>query len=177
MKTSISGSITSCQTKKIKYMKERLKMIFDRIDILFVCIVFGLCIAVAEAYMGFWKGFAQCFMITFLITEVCYILRCNKKLNNELIETKEKLKEAEKELDVANQRCAWRQKLIGLYSLLVKKRNAQFECEHAKLNYCKHKITSKELAQVMNRTDKEISDISDKISELTKELNELYAKK
>ena len=29
----------------------------------------------------------------------------------------------------------------------------------------------------MNRTDKEISEISDKISELTKELNELYAKK
>ena len=123
--------------------------------------------------MGFWKGFAQCFVMTFLITEVCYTTRCNEKLKKELIEANWRRNDTEKELDVANQRCAWRQKLIGLYSLLVKKRNAQFECEHAKLNYCKHKITSKELAQVMNRTDKEISEISDKISELTKDLNKL----
>ena len=163
--------------KKIKSMKERLQMIFDRIDLLVDCIVFGCSLTVAEAYMGFWKGFAQCFMMTFLITEVCYILRCNEKLSNELIEANWRRNDTEKELDVANQRCAWRQKLIVLYSLLVKKRNAQFECEHAKLNYCKHKITSKELAQVMNRTDKEISEISDKIYDLTKDLNELYAKK
>ena len=159
--------------KKIKYIKERLKMIFDRIDIFVVCIVFGCCLTVAEAYMGLWKEFAQCFIMTFLITEVCYTTRCNEKLKKELIEANLIRNDTEKELDVANQRCAWRQKLIVLYSLLVKKRNAQFECEHAKLNYCKYKITSKELAQVMNRTDKEISEISDKISELTKELNEL----
>lgn len=159
--------------KKIKYMKERFKMIFDRIDIFVVCIVFGCCLTVAEAYMGLWKEFAQCFVMTFLITEVCYTTRCNEKLKKELIEANLRRNDTEKELDVANQRCAWRQKLIVLYSLLVKKRNAQFECEHAKLNYCKYKITSKELAQVMNRTDKEISEISDKISELTKELNEL----
>lgn len=152
-------------------------MIFDRIDILVVCIVFGCCLTVAEAYIGFWKGFAQCFVMTFLIAEVCYTLRCNEKLKKELIEANWKRNDAEKQLDVANERCAWRQKLIDLYSLLVKKRNAQFECEHAKLNYCKYKITSEELASVMNRTDKEISEISDKISELTKELNELYAKK
>ena len=159
--------------KKIKYMKEIFKMIFDRIDIFVVCIVFGCCLTVAEAYMGLWKEFAQCFIMTFLITEVCYTTRCNEKLKKELIEANLRRNDTEKELDVANQRCAWRQKLIVLYSLLVKKRNAQFECEHAKLNYCKYKITSKELAQVMNRTDKEISEISDKISELTKELNEL----
>ena len=159
--------------KKIKYMKERFKMIFDRIDIFVVCIVFGCCLTVAEAYMGLWKEFAQCFIMTFLITEVCYTTRCNEKLKKELIEANLRRNDTEKELDVANQRCAWRQKLIVLYSLLVKKRNAQFECEHAKLNYCKYKITSKELAQVMNRTDKEISEISDKISELTNELNEL----
>ena len=163
--------------KKIKYMKERFKMIFDRIDIFVVCIVFVCLLTVAEAYMGFWEGFAQCFVMTFLITEVCYTTRCNEKLKKELIEANWRRNDTEKELDVANQRCAWRQKLIVLYSLLVKKRNAQFECEHAKLNYCKHKITSKELAQVMNRTDKEISEISNKISELTKDLNELYSKK
>ena len=158
-------------------MKERLKMIFDRIDIFVVCIVFGCYLTVAEAYIGFWKGFAQCFVMTFLITEVCYTLRCNEKLKKELIEANWRQNDTEKVLDVANKRCAWRQKLIDIYSLLVKKRNAQFECEHAKLNYCKYKITSEELASVMNRTDKEISEISDKISELTKKLNELYAKK
>ena len=163
--------------KKIKYMKERFKMIFDRIDIFVVCIVFVCFLTVAEAYMGFWKGFAQCFVMTFLITEVCYTTRCNENLKKELIEANWRRNDTEKELDVANQRCAWRQKLIVLYSLLVKKRNAQFECEHAKLNYCKYKITLKELASVMNRTDNEISEISDKISELTKDLNELYAKK
>lgn len=158
-------------------MKERFKMIFDRIDILVVCIAFGCILTVAEAYMGFWKGFAQCFVMTFLITEVCYTTRCNEKLKKELIEANWRRNDTEKVLDVANKRCAWRQKLIDLYSLLVKKRNAQFECEHAKLNYCKYKITLEELVSVMNRTDKEISEISNKISEITKEFYELYAKK
>ena len=82
-------------------MKERFKMIFDRIDIFVVCIVFGCCLTVAEAYMGFWKWFAQFFVMTFLITEVCYTTRCNEKLKKELIETKEKLNEAEKDSDTA----------------------------------------------------------------------------
>ena len=158
-------------------MKERFKMIFDRIDIFVVFIIILTCVCIAEAFLGLWNIFADCFITTLLISEVCYTTRCNEKLKKELIEANLRRNDTEKELDVANQRCAWRQKLIVLYSLLVKKRNAQFECEHAKLNYCKYKITSKELAQVMNRTDKEISEISDKISELTKELNELYAKK
>lgn len=148
-------------------------MIFDRIDIFVVCIILGSCVCITEAFLGFWNIFADCFIMTFLVSEVCYALRCNEKLKKELIEANWKRNDAEKQLDVANERCAWRQKLIDLYSLLVKKRNAQFECEHAKLNYCKYKITSEELVSVMNRTDKEISEISDKISELTKDLNEL----
>lgn len=155
-------------------MKERLKMIFDRIDIFVVCIVFGCCLTIAEVFIGTWRGFVHCFIMTFLITEVCYTLRCNEKLKKELIETNWRRNFAEKELDVANKRCAWRQKLIDLYSLLIEKRNAQFECEHAKLNYCKYKITLEELVSVMNRTDKEISEISDKIVELKKELREFY---
>ena len=151
-------------------MKERLKMIFDRIDIFVVCIIFWCCLTIAWVFIGTWGGFVLLFFMTSLITEVCYTLRCNEKLKKELIEANWRRNDTEKELDVANQRCAWRQKLIDLYSLLVKKRNAQFECEHAKLNYCKYKITSEELVSVMNRTDKEISEISDKISELTKKL-------
>lgn len=91
-------------------MKERLKMIFDRIDIFVVCIILGSCLTVAEAYMGFWKGVAQCFIMTFLITEVCYTLRCNEKLKKELTEANWRRNVIEKGLDVANQRCAWRQK-------------------------------------------------------------------
>lgn len=151
-------------------MKERLKMIFDRIDIFVVCIIFWCCLTIAWVFIGTWGWFVLLFFMTSLITEVCYTLRCNEKLKKELIEANWRRNDTEKELDVANQRCAWRQKLIDLYSLLVKKRNAQFECEHAKLNYCKYKITSEELVSVMNRTDKEISEISDKISELTKKL-------
>ena len=163
--------------KKIKYMKERFKMIFDRIDIFVVCIVFGCCLTVAVAYIGFWKGFAQCFMITFLITEVCYTSRCNEKLQIELIETKEKLKESEKESDTTIHHIVEKDKIIRFYVLLEMLWRERWTCEHAKVNYCKYKITLEELVSVMNRTDKEISEISDKISELTKDLNELYAKK
>lgn len=163
--------------KKIKYMKERFKMIFDRIDILVVCIVFGCSLTVSEAYMGFWKGFAQCFMITFLITEVCYILRCNEKLNNELIETKEKLNEAEKDSDTAIHQIVEKNKIIRFYVLLEMLWMEKWTCEHAKVNYCKYRITLRQLIDAMNHSDKRCDEISNKISELTKELNELYAKK
>lgn len=149
-------------------------MIFDRIDIFVVCIIFWCCLTIAWVFIGTWGGFVLLFLMTSLITEVCYTLRCNEKLKKELIEANWRRNYAEKELDVANKRCAWRQKLIDLYSLLIEKRNAQFECEHAKLNYCKYKITLEELVSVMNRTDKEISEISDKIVELNKELSEFY---
>ena len=158
-------------------MKERLKMIFDRIDIFVVCIVFGCCLTVAEAYIGFWKGFAQCFIMTFLITEVCYTLRCNEKLKKELIETKEKLKEAEKESDTAIHQIVKKSRIIRFYVLLEMLWRERWTCEHAKVNYCKRKITSRQLVDAMNHAEKEESEISDKISELTKELNELYAKK
>ena len=163
--------------KKIKYIKERLKMIFDRIDIFVVCIVFVCCLTVAEAYMGFWKGFAQCFVMTFLITEVCYTTRCNEKLKKELIETKEKLNEAEKESDTAIHQIVENSRTIRLYVLLEMLWRERWSCEHAKVNYCKHRITLRQLIDVMNHSDKMCDKISNKISELTKELNELYAKK
>ena len=163
--------------KKIKYMKERFKMIFDRIDIFVVCIVFVCFLTVAEAYMGFWKGFAQCFVMTFLITEVCYTTRCNEKLKKELIETKEKLKEAKKESDTAIHQIVKKSRIIRFYVLLEMLWRERWTCEHAKVNYCKHRITLRQLIDVMNYSDKMCDDISNKISELTKEFNELYAKK
>lgn len=158
-------------------MKERLKMIFDRIDIFVVCIVFGCCLTIAEAYIGFWKGFAQCFVMTFLITEVCYTLRCNEKLQIELIETKEKLKDAESELESANRQITKKSKVANFYTLLMKLWRERWKCERDKVNYCKRKITSRQLVDAMNHAEKEESEISDKISELTKELDELYDKK
>ena len=159
--------------KKIKYMKERFKMIFDRIDIFVVCIVFGCCLTVAEAYMGLWKGFAQCFVMTFLITEVCYTTRCNEKLQIELIETKEKLKEAEKESDTAIHQIVKKSRIIRFYVLLEMLWRERWTCEHAKVNYCKHRITLRQLIDVMNHSDKMCDEISNKISEITKDLNEL----
>lgn len=35
-------------------------MIFDRIDIFVVCIVFGCCLTIAEAFIGTWGGFVFC---------------------------------------------------------------------------------------------------------------------
>ena len=163
--------------KKIKYIKERLKMIFDRIDIFVVCIVFVCCLTVAEAYMGFWKGFAQCFVMTFLITEVCYTTRCNEKLKKELIDTKEKLNEAEKESDTAIHQIVENSRTIRFYVLLGILWRKRWSCEHAKVNYCKHRITLRQLIDVMNHSDKMCDKISNKISELTKEMDELYAKK
>ena len=163
--------------KKIKYMKEIFKMIFDRIDIFVVCIVFGCCLTVAEAYMGLWKGFAQCFVMTFLITEVCYTTRFNEKLKKELIDTNEKLKEAEKESDTAIHQIVKKSRIIRFYVLLEMLWRERWTCEHAKVNYCKHRITLRQLIDAMNHSDKMCDEISNKISELTNDLNELYAKK
>ena len=154
-------------------MKEILKMIFDRIDIFVVCIVFGFCITVAEAYMGFWKGFVQCFVMTFLIIEVCYTTRCNEKLKKELIETEEKLKDAEKESDSAIHQIVKKGRIIRFYVLLEMLWMERWECEHAKVNYCKRKITSRQLVDAMNHFDKRCDEISNKLYELTKDLNEL----
>lgn len=152
-------------------------MIFDRIDIFVVCIVIGLCFCIVEAFLGIWDVFADCFVITLLATEVCYTLRCNEKLQIELIETKEKLKDAESELESAHLEIAKKIKFVNVYTLLMKLWRERWKCERAKVNYCKRKITSRQLVDAMNHAEKECSEISDKISELTKELNELYAKK
>ena len=173
MKTSTSGSITSFQTKKIKYMKERLKMIFDRIDIFVVCIILGCCLTIAEVFIGTLGGFVNCFIITFLITEVCYTTRCNEKLKKELIDTKEKLKEAEKESDTAIHQIVKKSRIIRLYVLSEMFWMEKWTCEHAKVNYCKHRITLRQLIDAMNLSYKRCDEISKKISELTRDLNKL----
>lgn len=147
-------------------------MIFDRIDIFVVGIILGTCVCIAEAFLGFWNIFADCFIMTFLISEVCYTKRCNEKLQIELIETKEKLKDAEKELDTAIHQIVEKNRIIRFYVLLEILWRKRWSCEHAKVNYCKHRITLRQLIDVMNHSDKMCDEISNKISELTKELNE-----
>lgn len=154
-------------------MKERLKMIFDRIDIFVVCIILGCCLTIAEVFIGTWGGFVHCFIMTFLITEVCYTLRCNEKLEIDLIEAKEKLKETEKESDTAIHQIVKKGRIIRFYVLLEMLWMERWECEHAKVNYCKRKITSRQLVDAMNHFDKRRDEISNKLYELTKDLNEL----
>ena len=148
-------------------------MIFDRIDIFVVCIILGSCLCIAEAFLGIWDVFADCFVITLLATEVCYTLRCNEKLKIELIETKEKLKKAEKESDTAIHQIVKKSRIIRFYVLLEMLWRERWTCEHAKVNYCKHRITLRQLIDAMNRSDKMCDEISHKISELAKDLNEL----
>lgn len=157
-------------------MKERLKIIFDRIDIFVVCIILGSCLCIAEAFLGIWNVFADSFAITLLATGICYTLRCNEKLEIELIETKEKLKKAEKESDTAIHQIVKKSRIIRFYVLLEMLWRERWTCEHAKVNYCKHRITLRQLIDAMNRSDKMCDEISNKISELTKDLNESYAK-
>ena len=145
-------------------------MIFDRIDIFVVCIVLGLCLCIVEGFLGNWDVFADCAIMVFLVSELCYTLRCNEKLQIELIEAKEKLKEAESDhLEIAK-----KSKLVNLYTLLMKLWRERWKCERAKVNYCKRKITSRQLVDAMNHEEKEESEISDKIVELDKELGEFY---
>ena len=164
--------------KKIKYMKERFKMIFDRIDIFVVCIILGCCLTISEVFIGTWGGFAHCFIMTFLITEVCYALRSNEQIEIELIETKEKLKDAKEALEKANNElyaanhkdATRRLDEIKYHSLFAKLWRARWKCEHAKVNYCKYKITSEELVDTLNRTESEINVISEMIDALEVEL-------
>lgn len=158
-------------------MKERFKMIFDRIDIFVVCIAVCFCLCIAGGFIGNRDALADFVIVTILISEVCYISRCNEKLQIELIETKEKLKKAEKESDTANHQIVKKSRIIRFYVLLEMLLRERWTCEHAKVNYCKHRITLRQLIDAMNHSDKRCDEISNKISELTKELNELYAKK
>ena len=154
-------------------MKEILKMIFDQIDIFVVCIILGCCLTIAVAYMGFWNESAQCFVMTFLITEVCYTTRCNEKLKKELIDTNEKLNDAEKEADTAIHQIVRKSRITRFHVLLETLWMERWECEHAKVNYCKHRITLRQLIDAMNHSDKRCDEISNIISELTKYLNKL----
>lgn len=155
-------------------MKERLKMIFDRIDIFVVCIIFGCCLTIAEVFIGTWGGFVLSFIMTSLITEVCYTLRCNEKLKIELIETKEKLKEAEgKVKELQNEVIAEQEKynhwidVNGKYFKIVQLCRDLWEerycLEEAKVLLCKKKLTTGGFLEQIKTHEEAIADIENKI--------------
>lgn len=151
-------------------MKERLKMIFDRIDIFVVCIVIGLCFCIVEAFLGIWNMFADCFFITLLATEVCYTLRCNEKLKKELTKAQAELW-FEKELNIR------KEAFITKYSLVIDLWRAKWKYENAKVSFIKREITSKEFIAAMGDTEEKIHDISNKIAIADFELKKLYERK
>lgn len=151
-------------------MNERLKMIFDRIDIFVVCIVIGLCFCIVEAFLGIWDVFADCFVITLLATEVCYTLRCNEKLKKELTKAQAELW-FEKELNIR------KEAFITKYSLVIDLWRAKWKYENAKVSFIKREITSKEFIAAMGDTEEKIHDISNKIAIADFELKKLYERK
>lgn len=151
-------------------MKERLKMIFDRIDIFVVCIILGCCLTIAEVFIGTWGGFALLFLMTSLITEVCYTLRCNEKLKKELAKTQAGLW-FEKELNIR------KEAFIAKYSLVIDLWRAKWKYENAKVSFIKREITSKEFIAAMGDTEEKIHDISNKIAIADFELKKLYERK
>lgn len=151
-------------------MKEKLKMIFDRIDIFVVCIVFGCCLTIAELFIGTWGGFVLSFIMTSLITEVCYTLRCNEKLKKELTKAQAELW-FEKELNIR------KEAFITKYSLVIDLWMAKWKYENAKVSFIKREITSKEFIAAMGDTEEKIHDISNKIAIADFELKKLYERK
>ena len=145
-------------------------MIFDRIDIFVVCIILGSCLTVAEAYMGFWKGFAQFFIMTFLITEVCYTLRCDEKLKKEL-------KKAQADLVFRKELNTRKEAFITKYSLIIELWRAKWKYENAKVSFLKREITSKEFIAAMGDAEDEMHDISNKIAIADFKLKKLYERK
>lgn len=145
-------------------------MIFDRIDIFVVCIILGTCVCIAEAFLGFWNIFADCFIMTFLISEVCYTKRCNEKLKKELTKAQAELW-LEKELNIR------KEAFITKYSLIIDLWRAKWKYENAKVSFLKREITSKEFIAAMGDTEEKIHDISNKIDIADFELKKLYERK
>lgn len=151
-------------------MKERLKMIFDRIDIFVVWIIIGTCVCIAEAFLGLWNIFADCFITTLLISEVCYTTRCNEKLKKELTNAQAGLW-FEKELNIR------KDAFISKYSLVIELWREKWKYENAKVSFVKREITSKEFIAAIRDTEEKIHDLSNKIAIADFELKKLYERK
>ena len=157
-------------------------MIFDRIDIFVVCIVFGLCLCIAEGFIGNWDVVADCAIMVFLISEVCYTSRCNEKLKKELVEANLKLKDAESKVkESQNEVIAEQEKYThwmdvnGRYFRIVQlcRDLWQERChlEEAKVLLCKKKLTTGGFLEQIKTREEAIADIENKIRQANIEYN------
>ena len=132
--------------------------------------------------MGFWKGFVQVFIMTFLITEVCYTLRCNEKLKKELAEANWKLKDAESKVkELQNEVIAEQEKSIhwmdvnGRYFKIVQLCRdlwrERCHLEEAKVLLCKKKLTTGGFLEQIKTREEAIADIENKIRQANIEYN------
>lgn len=155
-------------------MKERLKMIFDRIDIFVVCIVCFLCLCIAEGFIGNRDALADFVIVTILFSEVCYTNRCKEKLEIELKEAKEKLKGAKgKVKELQNEVIAEQEKynhwidVNGKYFKIVQLCRDLWEeryfLEEAKVLLCKKKLTTGGFLEQIKTHEEAIADIENKI--------------
>lgn len=155
-------------------MKEKFKMIFDRIDIFVVCISVCFCLCIAGGFIGNRDALADFVIVTILISEVCYTNRCNEKLKKELIETKEKLKEAKgKVKELQNEVIAEQEKynhwidVNGKYFKIVQLCRDLWEerycLEEAKVLLCKKKLTTGGFLEQIKTHEEAIADIENKI--------------
>lgn len=140
-------------------MKERLKIIFDRIDIFVVCIVGFLCLCIAEGFIGNRDAFADFVIVTLLFSEVCYTNRRKEKLEIELIEVKEKLKEAEKNVNGNLLQLQKYSRYVSLVSLYRNLWREKCRLAEAKVLYCKRKLTTSGLLEHMRIREENIANI------------------
>ena len=165
-------------------MKERLKMIFDRIDIFVVCIVVCLCLCIAEGFIGSRDAFADFVIVTLLISEVCYTNRRKEKLEKELVESNLKLKDAESKVkESQNEVIAEQEKYThwmdvnGRYFRIVQlcRDLWQERChlEEAKVLLCKKKLTTGGFLEQIKTREEAIADIENKIRQANIEYNKL----
>lgn len=149
-------------------------MIFDRIDIFVVGIVFGLCLCIVEAFLGNLDVVVYCAIMVFLVSEVCYTNRCKEKLEIELKEAKEKLKEAKgKVMELQNEVIAEQEKynhwidVNGKYFKIVQLCRDLWEerycLEEAKVLLCKKKLTTGGFLEQIKTHEEAIADIENKI--------------
>lgn len=165
-------------------MKERFKMIFDRIDIFVVCIVVCLCLCIAEGLIENWDVCADFVFVAFLVSEVCYTSRCNEQLKKELVEANRKLKDAESKVkESQNEVIAEKEKYIhwmdvnGRYFNIVQlcRDLWQERChlEEAKVLLCKKKLTTGGFLEQIKTREEAIADIENKIRQANIEYNKL----
>lgn len=163
-------------------MKERFKMIFDRIDIFVVCIVVCLCLCIAEGLIENWDVCADFVFVAFLVSEVCYTSRCNERLEKELVKANQKLKDAESKVKksqyevIAEQEkyTHWmdvNERYFRIVQLCRDLWQERCHLEEAKVLLCKKKLTTGGFLEQIKTREEAIADIENKIRQANIEYN------